>query len=180
MRRRLHLIALRLYRMLPRLGRRWLVRAIAPKYTAGTMCFVERDDGALLLLRQVYRDRWGVPGGLLTRREVPADGALREALEEIGVEIELLGEPAVVVEPSMQRIDIIYRAKITDPNAVPKATSPEIAEVRWFPRDRLPELQHETTGALVAMARMSKDPGSPTLTSLARLRPVSGDASGLA
>ncbi|MCB1005018.1 MAG: hypothetical protein KDB35_12620 [Acidimicrobiales bacterium] len=66
---RLHRFALRCYQRLPTLGRRWVVRTIAPSYTVGAMCVIERRDGAVLLIRHSYRSRWGVPGGLLNRRE---------------------------------------------------------------------------------------------------------------
>ena len=131
---------------------------MAPNYTAGAMCLIERDDGALLLVRQVYRDRWGAPGGLMNRRETPEDAARREVLEEVGVRVELIGEPAVVVEEKLQRIDIVYRARLVDPSDQPRATSAEIGEVRWHPREALPELQSELTKALVAMARISNVP----------------------
>ena len=145
---------------------------IAPKYTVGAMCLIARDDGALLLVRLAYRNHWGVPGGLLARGEDPSDAAHREALEEIGVEVALLGEPAVVVEPAPQRIDIVYRARLTDAGATPVPSSPEIAEVAWFAPDQLPELQAELTSALMAMSRASHAPMAPLLHTVEPGRPT--------
>ncbi|MEZ5180312.1 MAG: NUDIX hydrolase [Acidimicrobiales bacterium] len=159
MRDRLHLLLLRLYRRLPRWGRRRVVRTLAPSFTVGAMCFIERDDGRLLLVRHVYRSRWGVPGGLLQRREDAAVGAKREVREEVGLAIELLGEPRVVVDAEPQRVDLVYRARPAagaDPDAVAPG-SPEILEVAWFPREALPDLQHETAQAFVALARAVGD-----------------------
>ena len=156
---------LRLYQRLPTLGRRWAVRAIAPSYTVGVMCIVERSDGAILLVRHLYRHKWGVPGGLLERGESPADAAQREAFEEVNLKVELVGEPAVVVDPVPQRVDIVYRATPavgTDLDSI-EPSSAEIVEARWFPFDSLPELQHETAGALVALARSSRSPQAPPL-----------------
>jgi 8-oxo-dGTP diphosphatase len=157
---RLHRGALQVYRRLPVWARRRVVRTIAPAYTVGAMCFIERDDGAMLLVRLTYRMRWGVPGGLLKRGEEPADAARREVREEVGVEIELMGEPAVVVDAEAQRVDLVYRARLAageDPAAA-APVSPEIVEARWFPTASLPELQHETSGALVALARSARSP----------------------
>jgi 8-oxo-dGTP diphosphatase len=157
---RLHLQLLHLYRRLPTWWRRRLVRVISPSFTVGAVCFIERDDGALLLVRLSYRERWGAPGGLLKRGETSADGARREVFEEVGLAVDLLGEPAVVVDPRPQRIDIVFRARPvagTDPD-VARPRSPEILEARWFPRDDLPELQHETAGAFVALARSTNMP----------------------
>lgn len=159
MRDRLHLAMLRAYRRLPSGARRRAVRAISPSFTVGAMCFIERSDGRLLLVRHAYRSRWGVPGGLLNRREEAAHGARREVLEEVGLEVVLLGEPRVVVDPEPQRVDLVFRARPApgaDPDAVAPG-SPEIVEVRWFDRDELPELQHETTEAFVALARATGD-----------------------
>jgi 8-oxo-dGTP pyrophosphatase MutT (NUDIX family) len=131
------------------------VRRIYPSYTVGAMCIVERDDGALLFVRHSYRGRWGVPGGMLDRGEEPAAAARREAREEVALDIETVGEPTVVVDPSARRVDIVFRARPLTAAALDdiRASSPEIVEVRWFPRDEPPELQHETAGALASMAR---------------------------
>lgn len=157
---RLHRLLLQIYRRMPRKVRRWIVRSMAPSYTAGAMCFIERPDGAVLFVRTAYRTRWGVPGGLLKRGEDPGDGARREVLEEVGLAVELLGEPTVVVDPAPQRIDIVYRARLADPDAAaePRVGTPEIVEARWFRPDELPELQFETAGALVALARSAAAP----------------------
>lgn len=159
MRERLHLSLLRTYRRMPTWARRRAVRTLAPSFTVGAMCFIERDDGRILLVRHVYRHRWGVPGGLLDRGEDAAAGARREVREEVGLDVELRGEPRVVVDPEPQRVDIVYRARPArgaDPDAV-APSSPEIVETRWFhPRD-LPELQHETVAALAALARSDLD-----------------------
>ncbi len=136
------------------------MRTIAPSFTVGAMCVIERHDGALLFIRHSYRSRWGVPGGLLNRREDPSVAARREVREEVGLEVDLVGEPVVVVDARPQRVDLVYRARPgidVDLDEV-RPRSPEIAEVRWFPPDELPELQVETTGALMALARSANRP----------------------
>ena len=155
MRERLHLQLLQVYRHLPVWARRRVVRTISPSFTVGAMCFIERDDGQLLLVRLVYRDRWGVPGGLLERGEDAADGARREVWEEVGVAVDLRGEPTVVIDPVAQRVDVVYRARLSAdqaPDSV-RPCSPEIAEARWFPVNGLPDLQPETSAALVVLSR---------------------------
>jgi 8-oxo-dGTP diphosphatase len=152
---RLHQALLRLFRHLPVGARRRVVRTIAPSFTVGAVCFIERSDGAVLLVRLSYRERWGVPGGLLKRGEAVADAARREVLEEVGLEVDLIGEAAVVVDAPAQRVDVIYRARIAAgcdwQDARPM--SPEILEIGWFSPNELPELQFEASGAFVAMAR---------------------------
>jgi len=158
--RRIHLFALHIYQRLPVRARRRVVRTIAPGFTVGSMCFIEREDGQLLLVRQSYRRRWGVPGGLLKRGEDPAAAARREVLEEVGVDVVLSGEPAVAVDAQARRVDVVFRARLAPGQAADRARpcSPEIVEAGWFPADDLPELQHETSGALVSLARSSLSP----------------------
>src|SRR5437763_1995418 len=126
--RRLHLLLLKVYRRLPRRGRLLVVHTLAPNYSVGAMCVVERADGALLLVRHSYRRRWGVPGGLLKRREPPERAAQREALEEVELAVELVGEPSVVVDPKSRRVDTQYSGRLavegdahTGPPAAPEA-----------------------------------------------------------
>nr|WP_249419682.1 NUDIX domain-containing protein [Rhabdothermincola salaria] len=121
------------------------------------MCVIERADGHVLLVRHAYRPRWGLPGGFLKRGEHPLDGARREVREEVGLDVDLVGEPAVVVAPEWRRVDVVFRARPApgaDPDAV-RAHSSEIDEARWFARDELPELQEEAAEALVALARVA-------------------------
>jgi ADP-ribose pyrophosphatase YjhB (NUDIX family) len=154
-------VLLRVFRRLPRWARLAVVHRLAPSFTVGAICVIERADGRILLVRHSYRNRWGFPGGLLKRGEEVADGARREALEEVGLDIELLGEPAVVVAPEPRRVDVVYRCRVADgldPDAV-RSSSPEIHETRWVARESLPELQHEATGALVALARLAAGGG---------------------
>jgi 8-oxo-dGTP diphosphatase len=157
---RAHGAALRVYRVLPAVARRWVVRLIAPSYTVGAISVIERPDGHILLVRQAYRQRWGLPGGLLKRGEDPSVGARREVFEEVGIAIELFGPPAVVVDARPQRVDVVFRARPVSLSEVGEArpSSPEIVEVAWFPPDALPELQVETVEALVALARQRSIP----------------------
>lgn len=162
--RSIHLLLLRVYRRLPRRARVAVVHGVAPSFSVGALCVIERPDGSVLLVRHSYRQRWGLPGGLLKKGEEVADGARREAMEEIGLDIELVGEPAVVVDPKPRRVDVIYRARPApgaDPDTA-RPMSPEILEVRWAPRAELPELQHEASGGLVALARTLGPAGNRT------------------
>jgi 8-oxo-dGTP diphosphatase len=158
-------LALQVYRRLPAGFRRRIVRAVSPSFTVGAMCFIERSDGALLLVRHSYRERWGVPGGLLQRGEDVELGAKREVREEVGLDVALLGEPAVVVDAEPQRVDVIFRAALASgvSGHDVRLGSAEIVEARWFPPDQLPELQFETAGALVALARVATGAGQRPL-----------------
>src|ERR671914_730165 len=132
--RRLHRLLLQAFGRLPRRVRRQVVRIVAPTFTVGAMCFVQRDDGAVLLVRHTYRRRWGTPGGLLNRGERPDDAVRREVSEEVGVSVDLSGPPTVVVDSRARRVDILYRGRLA-PGVAPasvRPTSTEIVACRWF------------------------------------------------
>ena len=159
-RERVHRALLAVY---GRLGERWqlrIVHLVAPTFSVGALAVVRRDDGALLLVRHTYRRHWGVPGGLVKAGEHPADTAVREAREEVGVSIEVTGEPAVVVDPPTRRVDVIFPARLRAASAAdPTPSSVEIAEATWHPADRLPDLQPEAAGAIAALARLDAQRG---------------------
>ncbi|MFN0091401.1 MAG: NUDIX hydrolase [Acidimicrobiales bacterium] len=153
LRRRLHRGALGAFRRSPTLVRRWIVRAAAPSYTAGALGYLEHE-GRVLLIRQVYRSGWGLPGGHLRRREPPATAVARELAEEVGVAVAVMGPPVTVIDPTPQRIDFVFRVRCLDPTPLPRARSVEIAELGWFPLGDLPSLQFETRQALAALAEV--------------------------
>jgi ADP-ribose pyrophosphatase YjhB (NUDIX family) len=150
------------YGRLPAGVRGRLTHLAAPSFTAGALAVVERSDGRLLLVRHSYRPNWGLPGGFLKRREAPDDGARREVREEVGLVVELVSGPAVVVAPRWRRVDLIYRARPAegvDPDAV-RPVSAEIVDVAWCSPTDLPRLQEEATEALVALARWAQPDAS--------------------
>ena len=123
---------LRLLRSMPTPLRERLVRAGSPSYTLGSVCRVEHD-GQVLLVETEYRRGWGYPGGLIDRNENPDTGARREVLEEVGLDIELIGAPVVIIDTEGRLVDFLYRARLgtgMSPGDA-KASSVEITRVEW-------------------------------------------------
>lgn len=150
-----HRLLLQIFGRLPRRVRRILVRLGSPKYTVGAICIVQRADGKVMLVRHSYWRRWGTPGGLAKRGERPELAAVRETLEEVNLLVDLVGEPAVVVDPVPHRVDVVYFARPRDEADVASArpSSPEIEAIEWFDIDDLPDIQPETATALAALGR---------------------------
>jgi len=71
-----------------------------------------------------------------------------------------VGDPAVVVDEEAQRVDVVFRARLAPGQHADgiRPSSPEILEAGWFHLDALPDLQFETSGALMAIARRSIAP----------------------
>ncbi len=151
--RPLQRLALEVYRRLPVQARRVVVRTVAPTYTAGAIAVIERADGSILLVRQVYRSNWGLPGGLLEKGEAPVEAVVREVREELGLDIAVRGRGAVVLDVAPRRFDFVYRATINGDESAPlRPRSAEIETAAWFPADELPPLQFESATALEVLA----------------------------
>ena len=70
---------LRVWRHVPRPVRRWVVRLAAPSFTVGARLRGRaRRRQRSCSCASTYRDGWGLPGGLIKRREDVADCARRE------------------------------------------------------------------------------------------------------
>jgi 8-oxo-dGTP diphosphatase len=139
----LHRRSLRLLRRVPTRVLERVVRLRSPSYTLGTACLVEHD-GRVLLVRTAYRRNWSLPGGLLDRGEAPADGLRRELREEVGVDVEVCGDPVVLVDLGSQLVEFFFHARLADgvdADSV-RAASAEIEEVGWFARDEARDLVH--------------------------------------
>jgi len=163
----LHRFALRIWRLFPPrlagflkgiLARKWLVGAVAVMIDEST------SPSQVLLVEHSYRAKgtWGLPGGSLestsgdparpSNYSLPDDvieSALRrEVLEELGIEITVIGLlridaiPYVSEEPGPYRLDFYFRCAPRDGFAAfrhrlnsgqTKPFSPEIKQVRFVP-----------------------------------------------
>jgi len=107
-------------------------------------------DGRLLLLRrsnEPWRGRWDIPGGFCEADEHPFDTARREALEEVGLEVEITGflgmwldrypNPADAEHP-VTTLNAYYHG-VAPADAEGQADPEEAAELGWFEPDAVPE-----------------------------------------
>lgn len=60
-----------------------------PKVLAGAACLFRDTEGRVLLVEPNYREGWALPGGTIESQtgEGPRQGARRETLEEIGLDL---------------------------------------------------------------------------------------------
>ena len=106
------------------------------------------NDRREVLLGKVNRGHftgaWTLPGGYVDYPEHPADGAVRETLEEAGLTIEihdahepegwLVIQEQIFDDRGIEFISFTYRTTVKgSPEVTPKAD--EIDELRWFPFD---------------------------------------------
>jgi ADP-ribose pyrophosphatase YjhB (NUDIX family) len=136
----------RLFGQLPQRVRRRVARALNPLFTLGASVVLV-EDGRLLLVRHSYRRDWSTPGGFLRKGEQPADAAVREVREELGLDVEVLTDGVWVVH-ARPHVDVTFRARRTDPAQSAASQGPEIEAVEWFGLDQLPPLDPECARVL--------------------------------
>ena len=121
-------------------------------WTGGVRVIVLDDDNRILMVRQDHPERkvWMVPGGSLEEGESSAQAAVREVLEETGLEIETGGLIWHVEEVSErgQRFVNFFRAKVTG-GELKLGMDPEfseenqvLAEIRFMTREEVAGLEN--------------------------------------
>ncbi len=109
-----------------------------------TMVVVEDEHGDVIVGRRSIEPGYGLwclPGGYVNDDEHPADSAVRECREEIGVDVEitgLLGVYHIRKRGAASMVGIGYRARL-HPGESPAAGA-EMLEVCAFPGDSVPDL----------------------------------------
>jgi ADP-ribose pyrophosphatase YjhB (NUDIX family) len=104
--------------------------------------------GRLLLQRRAVDPRsgfWTFPGGFLELGERTEDGARRETLEEVGLDVAPAALVGVYTRPEVGIVLVAYAAEAESDAAI--VGDAESSEVRWFDVDAIPwgDLAFETT-----------------------------------
>ncbi len=117
-----------------------------PKVAAAVV--VNLQDG-VVLLRRAQKDaaygKWILPGGHVDRGEAVERAALREAVEETGLELELQDLLGVYSYPGYPVVLIVYLARVLGGSLTPNS---EALEARVFAPGEIPwdQLGYESTG----------------------------------
>lgn len=92
----------------------------------------------ILLCKRAIEPRyntWTLPAGFMELKESTAEGAMREADEEAGVELELGQLFTLIDVPVAGQVHVYYLAKVLSPELNP---GPESLEARFFTPDEIP------------------------------------------
>lgn len=111
------------------------VQYVNPKIVAGSVVY---SGDRILLCRRAIDPRlgfWTLPAGFMELRESTSEAAKREAMEEARAHIEIEALLAVYNIPRISQVQLIYRARLADPNI---SAGPESQEVRLFGWDEIP------------------------------------------
>ena len=144
------------------------VRYENPKIVVGS---VVAHEGRILLCRRAIDPRsgfWTLPAGYLELNETTVEGAKREAYEEATARIEIDRLLAVYSIPRLSQVQLIYRARLIDPDIKPGPESAEIELFRWeeipwseiaFPSARWALGHFRETEGLAEFAPRANPPG---------------------
>jgi len=109
------------------------------------------EHGGRLLLQQramePSRGLWTFPGGFLEIGETPEEGAVREAREEVGLEVTVRSLLGIYTRRQHGIVLVVYEGTSTSNEA--RVADWESTAVRWFAPDEIPwaEIAFETTEA---------------------------------
>ena len=107
---------------------------------------VVNDEGSVLLIRRTDNGNWAVPGGAVDLGESVARAAVRETLEESGIECAITGIVGIYSDPRhlilytsngevRQEFSIVLTARALGGQPTP---SSESSEVRWVEVSEVP------------------------------------------
>lgn len=129
----------------------------SPKLVAG--CLVV-DAGRVLLLRRAIEPRlgyWTFPGGYVDLGEMPEAAALRETVEEVGMNVAVSRLLGIYADPHNPVTAIVVY--LATPGPEQPAVSGEAIEVRYFERSEIPwdsiafDTTHAALGDWMKLAR---------------------------
>lgn len=102
---------------------------------------VVRHDSILLCRRATEPSvgSWALPGGFLNPGETPEQAARREALEEVGVAVELRSLVGLYPSWYLEGQWLVAATYLASCEGEPRPDGREVSEVGWFEMTRLPE-----------------------------------------
>lgn len=122
------------------------VQFLDPKVAAAIL--LSEQDQVLLVRRAVdpRRGFWALPAGFVEVNELPHEAAVREALEETGLQVTIgdLLRMRRMTNPDKPGFLVTYRGHV---NGGQLQASDDVSEVRWFSASEIPwdDLAFETT-----------------------------------
>ena len=104
------------------------------------------DAGQILLIQRADNQKWAMPGGALSVGETPAEGVVREALEETGVRAEAVAFVGVhdsrhcgsVTPHHLYHFLFLCRPLADGQIVAPPSHPQEVLDMGWFDEHNLP------------------------------------------
>jgi ADP-ribose pyrophosphatase YjhB (NUDIX family) len=110
-----------------------------PNLVVAAVVLIQENDSVLLVQQNIERHLWGAPGGLMENDETIEQAAIREVLEETGLNVQIKRPIAIYSEPRKNALTITFEGKIAGGDM--KQTTNESRGCHYFPFSDLPELR---------------------------------------
>ena len=134
------------------------------RITAGAL--IRDGAGRVLLVEPTYKDRWLTPGGTVESHESPAQGVVREVVEELGVELRI-GRPLVMQWMRAEDdpdgvLHFAYDGGVVDEPTIARFRLPpvELVSYRFVDLGTVPTLASPETSARVVAAIEAVEQGT--------------------
>lgn len=120
-----------------------------PKVAAAVLI---QQNGSILLARRIFspnKGDWTLPAGFVDARENPEDAAIREAWEETGLVVKILGLRQIISGREHERgadIVIVYDAEVIGGEL---KAGDDADEVAYFPLNKLPNIAFVATKKVI-------------------------------
>ena len=132
----------------------------------------DEDQRVLISLRDDY-DLWNLPGGGVEAGESPWQGAIREAKEETGLEVEVVRFSGVYYKPDKDELCLVFVCKIIggELSLTNEAREHKYVKVEEIPRNFPPHQRERIFDALQndVVYKIQKGPSSIELLKQGKL-----------
>lgn len=136
----------KVFNVFPVRWQRRFMTAAHQKFLVGVVGIgVDHEGRVLLAMHRFGSPRWRLLGGFMARAERLEDALRREIEEETGLIVEV--GPLLEAEAGYRwaRIELVYPFRVTGGQA---RLSGELAELRWFTPDALPDIRADQRGLI--------------------------------
>ncbi len=135
-----------LFNAIPVRWQRRFMTVANDRFLVGVTGLGADPDGNLLLARHRFgAPQWRFLGGFLRRGERVEDALAREIAEETGLRVEVGPLLEVVTGFRWQRVELIFAYRVTGGT---ERLSGEVAELRSFAEEALPEMRADQHGLI--------------------------------
>ena len=135
-----------LFNAVPVRWQRRFMTAAHDRFLVGVVGLGIDADGHVLLARHRFgAPEWRFLGGFLARGERVEDALAREIAEETGLAVEVGPVLEIVTGYRWQRVELVFAYRVTGGS---RALTAEVAELRGFPADALPEVRADQRGLI--------------------------------